>query len=35
MPEGLKLNVIHPRIHRSVKRLNVAGSLKSYFMKAT
>ena len=29
MPEGLKLNVIHPMIHRSVKILNVTGRLKS------
>ena len=29
MPEGLKLNVIYPMIHRSVKTLNVIGSLKS------
>lgn len=29
MPEGLKLNVIHPLIHRFVKILNVTGSLKS------
>lgn len=35
MPEGPKLNVIHPMLHRSVKILNVAGGLKSYFMKAT
>ena len=29
MLEGLKLNVIHPMMHRSVKILNVTASLKS------